>query len=423
MISSKTAFITIGITLLFLPTVRLARPDAGAPRKPSPVQTLFDPDPAHPWNRLHRLFYVREMAQGRTYVHDGPDAPFGRHGPFLVEGASHQQALATLDAFLKARDDERVKDPVKRALLQRDLWYVFDRLAEDPYFGETDPREDHQPERRAVLKRLAQVLRRLELPAAQLRALPDNYARALRRGAFPTAFDPQRPAQPFLPADLRLDGKGAWVPITGHDHGLAAPRHAQFVENKALFLPFLRLPGGRKQTEEYLAGMPATYDRGFASLPEGSQVALVRRMLLMDDQGELQLTPVTESVQFRTFPKGKEQHVFEFTLDRAGLLAADGLRPLGRDEAGYFGFATDFNQMDPLIYTTPRAPQVFLARCDGCHRQEDRLHSLNTFGFGLTSGYQGAAATDLATQLRLAAGQKKHSYSWGLLQGLREATP
>jgi hypothetical protein len=68
-------------------------------------------------------------------------------------------------------------------------------------------------------------------------------------------------------------------------------------------------------------------------------------------------------------------------------------------------------------------PHVFLARCTGCHRQEDRHFSLNTFGFGLTSGYQGAAATNVAAELRRAVDNKKHSYSWGLLQGLREATP
>src|SRR5262249_8610948 len=54
----------------------------GAP----PGEAVFDPDPDRPWNRLHRLFFLLEMGEGRTYAHDGLEAPFGREGTFLVEG-------------------------------------------------------------------------------------------------------------------------------------------------------------------------------------------------------------------------------------------------------------------------------------------------------------------------------------------------
>jgi hypothetical protein len=40
----------------------------------------------------------------------------------------------------------------------------------------------------------------------------------------------------------------------------------------------------------------------------------------------------------------------------------------------------------------------------------------------LIEGYQGAARTDFVAQLRDTVDLKK-SYSWGLLQGLRETTP
>src|SRR5262245_16822474 len=62
----------------------------GAP----PGEAVFDPDPAHPWNRLHRTLYLREMGEGRTYAHDTLEAPFGREGPFLVEGPSHTRTVS-----------------------------------------------------------------------------------------------------------------------------------------------------------------------------------------------------------------------------------------------------------------------------------------------------------------------------------------
>jgi hypothetical protein len=394
-----------------------------------PGGSVFDPDPDHPWNRLHRVFYVREVGKDRTYAYDGLEAPFGRDGPFLVEGRSHTKALDALDAFLKDGDDAKVRDPVKRALLQRDLWYVFDKLAEPTTFTDTDPVKDRQPERRAVQKRLAQVMRRLELTADQIRKLPDTYAATVKGGAFPAKFDPDRPDRPYLPDDLRLDNKGEWVPISRWYpvSGLSAPAHARELAGKAVVVTLLRLPGGRKPTEEFISRLPRRRGDGkpeeLPELPDGSQVALVRVMLLADDRGTLRPTPVTEGVQLRVFPKGKEQRFFEFTLDRAGLASGRaGLRAVGRDEIDYFGgLDNGHSQIDRLGPEELPKMRPALATCIGCHNAP-KLEAINTFGFGRTDGYQGGTTTDMATQVRHTVNLKVKSYSWGLLLGLREAT-
>ena len=286
------------------------------------AEKLFDADPAHPWNRLHRLFYVREVAKGENYTHHGLEAPFGSHGKILLEEPLYTRTVEALAAFLRAKEDERIKEPLKRALLQRDLWYIFDMLAEESWSSIADDRHEYhwgkQPQRRALEKRLAQVMRRLEQPAKQLALLPDNYALSIKSKAFPAAFDPKRPEQPYLPPDLRVDGQGDWVPISRwHNNGstLAAPRHHQeLTQGRAVFLALLRLPGGRKPTEAYLARMPSFFVERrlekFPPLPDGSQVAFVRRMLLMDDRGRLQATPVTESVQAACFPQGRQAAIF-----------------------------------------------------------------------------------------------------------------
>ena len=133
---------------------------------------------------------------------------------------------------------------------------------------------------------------------------------------------------------------------------------------------------------------------------------------------------MTENVQLRIFPKGDEQRFFEFTLDRAGLLAGrGGLRAVGPDEGQYFGFGENFNnRVDPFGGDKLPEPHRILSSCVACHKAE-KLGSINTFGFGLTVGYRGAARTDLAAQVGHTIDLKKKSYTWGLLHGLREAKP
>jgi hypothetical protein len=72
----------------------------------------------------------------------------------------------------------------------------------------------------------------------------------------------------------------------------------------------------------------------------GTQVALARRTVLVDDQGEIRPTPLTEKVQLRilhdptTFGQPGVQSFLQFKLRREQLLAgkAGGLDAVGDDE-------------------------------------------------------------------------------------------
>src|SRR5262249_4827717 len=135
-------------------------------------------------------------------------------------------------------------------------------------------------QRRDIQRRLVQVMRRVALKPEEVGALPDNLARTVNAGAFPKAYDPGHPERPFLPADL-LAPKGPWVPVrnTTHPDGLGAPEHVRFTNGRSLFLVLLRLPQGRAATEAYLKTL-----RGgkLPQFPPDTQVALVRRMILID---------------------------------------------------------------------------------------------------------------------------------------------
>ena len=89
----------------------------------------------------------------------------------LLTGASHQQALDVLDKFLNTNGEKLIQDPLKKALLQRDLWALF-RL------GRHMAKRNHKTERKDLLRRLAFAIQRLELTTNEIASLPDNYSLA-----------------------------------------------------------------------------------------------------------------------------------------------------------------------------------------------------------------------------------------------------
>jgi hypothetical protein len=115
----------------------------------------FAPEEEHPWNRLHCLLYTRAAKDGKPYVYKGLEAPIGAESHFLIDGGSHEQAIAILDQFLRTGADQEVKDPLKRALLLRDLCYVFDRTARPSEAKQNEGKEagERLLRRRALQKR------------------------------------------------------------------------------------------------------------------------------------------------------------------------------------------------------------------------------------------------------------------------------
>jgi hypothetical protein len=392
----------------------------------------FAPQEEHPWNRLHRLLYTRAAKDGKSYVYEGLEAPMGAESHFLIDGASHEQAIALLDWFLRTSADKEVKDPLKRALLLRDLWYVFDRTAQPLEAKQSEGTEagERLLRRRALQKRLARVMRRLELTAKQIQALPDNYAAAVRSGAFAREPPGDGRTRPYLPPDL-LGSDSSWVLVTSAERprgfALAAPAHVQFAGGRSVFLVFLRLPGGRRATLGYLGKLAESKKQ--VQFPDGTQVALLRRMVLMNDQGRLHLTPVTESLQLRVFPTVESPVASEFVLDRNALSAekAGGLRALKLTDEDSFHFGTPSAALDPFENREVRPPATRpLTTCSSCHtgaagqRETDGIFTIRTFANVDKESWRGAAQTDLDSQVNETLDKKKMSYAWGLYEGLRE---
>src|SRR6201987_4719556 len=142
-----------------------------------PNLEIYAPDPDQIWNRLFRLFYVRHARNGGQYGGDELDPYLWEETKYLLSGSSHDEALKLLDEFLQQHSDNLVRDPLRRAVFQRDLLGVYEWLA-----GLSDERGPLHPE---LQKRIGEAIRRLALTANEIGKLPDNYNDALLSHAFP----------------------------------------------------------------------------------------------------------------------------------------------------------------------------------------------------------------------------------------------
>ena len=361
-------FVRLPVAILYaallLPTLWQTGDSARASENPQWSVAIFDSDPDHLWNRLYAALWLREDTRGTRYGNDTLDPPLWLESENLLSQPSHSRALHALDAFLQTHAENLIHDPLKRAIFQRDLWTVFYWSVQQTS-ASGRPKYDRQ--KRELQIRLAEVLRRLALSRSQIEALPDNYAQAVSSGGFAKQYDPRYRERPFLPPDL-FDGIGPWVFLDNYvnPEPVAASHIASF-SGRSSFLIFLRLPGGRKATVDYVRALwnfPEPWVHGefghdevdsnpkLPAFPAGTEVALVREMNLFDDQGELVAAPITESVQIRVYReitqtpahyvsgnvgdmlRNSGQDFFQFTLSRHLLFlnTSGGLRARGWGE-------------------------------------------------------------------------------------------
>jgi hypothetical protein len=390
--------------------------------EPASRTGLYHSDPQHLWNRLHGALFVRIGTDGREYGRDRLE-PLLWHGTkHLRNGPSHEQAVALLEEFVSGQGEKLIGDPLKRAILQRDLWLVFN------WGGD-------------LQRPLATIISRLALAPDQIKDLPDNYAAAIASGEFAKAYDPEQPDKPYLPADL-FAADGPWVCLGRPDGPVALEHVREDLGNSftnSAFLVFLRLPGGRAATLEFAARL-----RSFAQdvsdkenagtmpeFPKGTELALVRRALLIDSSREPVASALTESIQLRVY-RGGSQSFNEFRLSRSELFSgrAGGLRPLGRDEqdlkTGFRAHAYDaFEAHQPGEPVPQRRLQAIRENCINCHRSPTIISFNSYFNYrgsntrdGDTSHPVPLAVVSPADALSTGVKWKQSRPDWGALRAL-----
>jgi hypothetical protein len=440
----------IALSFIFAPIALTIRYSAQSQRlSVSTPQTVYDSNPDHLWNRLHRAFYVRMARNGEEYGHDELDPLLWSETKHLLIAPSHQHAIKLLDEFLSVNGSALVTDPLKRAMLQRDLWAIFDWSEQTSL---SYPREAE-----ALQSKLALVIRSIALSREQIQALPDNYVDAVRAKVFAAQYDPERRETAFLPPDL-FQPDGPWVCVGARGDQPVAPSHAYAFSGRSVFLIFIRLPEGRSSTLNYLEklqGFPVfihgrnpnwrSQNPNLPQFPVGAQLALVRKMVLIDNQGDLVPTRLTEDVQIRvhraiskTIPEGfnfdsnaerMAQDFFEIKLSRAKLFAghSGGLRALARDEKEFLLFMSHGD--DPIEWvkeneSMERERITTLKFCVNCHFMPG-IHSMMSLS-GLMDAQSALIASDINNETKVTIGWKQTNqvkYDWRLLQRLWRGRP
>jgi hypothetical protein len=433
---------------------------------PNPSETstaIYDSNPSHIWNRVYAALLIRKDRSGTQFGADSLEPPLRFETEHLLTGPSHELALHVLDEFLQTHAENLIRDPIKHALLQRDLWAVFDWSVQQ---RSRLKRPDYTEEKRKLQMRLAESLRRLALSSKEVAAFPDTYAQAVASGAFAKEYDPAHRDRAFLPPDL-FDPHGPWVciqPSPENSDGVAK-MHIWNVSGRSGFLVFVRLPEGRKATMDYFQTLwnfpqPWVQASSFAadqtrenpelpSFPAGTEVALVRRVTLFDNQGNLVASSITESVQIRVYRtitsieernfgngrmaeivKNGGQDFFEFKLSRPLLFSGKngGLRAIPADEKEFSTFQQQGD--DPIERTSGRPPIMHdalpeLQTCFWCH-SGGGVHSLNSRSSLLmpNRAQQEPQNTDYGPVYWgdiAALGWKENHYDWGLLNGYWKA--
>jgi hypothetical protein len=436
MVIAKRVTITTRLLIACCVTFVAIGPDASTGQnRPSsaPRNGLYDANPNHLWNRIHERFHVRTAPDGTQYGFDRVDPLLWRETHHLLRGTSAAGAVLVLDEFLASGGERMIRDPLKRAVFHHDLWAVFDWLA--------SVSEGDKAARSALMRRLARVMRRVAMPRKSIEALPDTYAAAGASGDFVN-----RTATSDLPRDL-FSANGPWVSVGDFEPLL--PQHSAELGRSA-FIVLWNLPGDAAQTQAYLQKLwnfpqpfvaddmfqferdgevRATLNPALPAIPDGTRLALVRKMLLIDDSGVIVPSNVIESIQLRAFPGV----VFsELKMSRAALFAgkAGGLRAVRADEGDFITFSA--HGMDPFEQAS--GPQPFmlaheLEGCISCHHV--KLEPAITTVLSLRRMLRPASLVDSRherwaryyTQPTLAADMKSRSYTWGVLQGLWQSEP
>lgn len=420
---------------------------------------------------LHRTVMLRTAPDGAVYGANETDPLLWWTSTDFRSGESRERLIRQLEAFAQIPDDElRRASPAQRALVQNRLWAVFDfvhlRQNETP---QTEGSGKFSADDEAYLRLLVRVMRKLALSEAEIAAIPDPLDEAVRSGRWPANASPSGGADVFLPPDLS-DRTGRWAHFGRADGTLIAPLHLANFGGRSSFSILVRFPDDASGPTDYfkaVADVVAPWRRDetrpqsggqvlfvlnpeVPELPRGAQFALIRRVMVIDRQGQPRATPLTLSVQLRRYwansiprqsePNGNSslrgvQSVAEFQLETDAVAsgAAPRLHAIAPEEKGFLFFQTHGN--DQLEQARDRI--ATLRTCVTCHSGPG-LASLNSvMGIGGAFAIQGRIVItrrdipslvhftpDLAeNEVRRSAAWKTRQRDWAKLAGLWSGPP
>jgi hypothetical protein len=265
----------------------------------------------------------------------------------ILQGPQYSQLVAALDSV---RRSAAMRPKMARALMQADLWSVYDTLhSATSVRGAARALRGSAERASALLNAVADTMRALALSRDEIARLPDNYAAAARRSTLP---------------DVRNRTSGwveiRWFPNRSHDEAATLRRASQvFVKpgrapsDLAAFLDSFREASGR---------------HGDAL----DSVALVTELLLIASDGGVVPSPITYDVQLRgKAARTRAGETPEYELSRRTLLSSPssgGLLPIGATEPAYIPISgNDFSFAAPPKLDGDPVVVPLSFKCSVCH--------------------------------------------------------
>jgi len=423
--------IVLLVALFLIASQRTTEPERTSSRNATdPRQTqfsdctnysLYSHDSKHIWNRVQNNLLIRTGSDGSKWGCDEVDPLLWSGSKHVLLGAKYQETVALLHEFLNSHSERLVRDPLVRAVFQRNLLAVFHWVTEPIGFP------DHsikccaeccgnvvgcEKERTQLAELLAAMIKAVAISTDEIHRLPDNYG-GLRATQTADGF--------YLPG-----GRG--FALMGRDDGMpAAPIHLSNFPMSAFFV-YLRLPPPAHLTTAESIEATRTFSRSRAQVvtasarsaqapdprrdncllagscgppqfPAGTETALLRRAILVSNEGQPVLSPITETVQLRRYRSIPDRRAFfepghdqvtEFRLSERALLdGRPSLRRVADDEKDFPIFNThgfdffepgspDAETLSPQSRSSRFGPSSRILECSSCH-QNPGVGSFTTY--------------------------------------------
>jgi len=427
--------------------------------------TLYDENPDHLWNEMHAALWMRTAPDGTHHAEGTLDLPLFKSTRSILSGDSYQRVIDVLDAFNQQSQEEIAEvSPLERAWMQRELWAAFDWSTEaaKSFFAE----EQHlNPAVRTMQTRLERAIRLLALTTEEIAELPSPYSLTLASEDYATApetlneLPPYEPSLPYLPNGLDPT-TSRWAFVEPIETALPGDAHFRFFTSRSAFLVAVRLPKGEISTEAYLSELgsfrPAwipseeesiggptlphggIHEGGMIPNPEtpqfpaGTQWALIRKAMLINQEGRIVVSPLVESIQLRTYltveENGSNQALAEFLLSPGAYLS--GGTPLVAqtgEEKLFVGFLQ--HDIDRFEKSEKEWSDYINYRkkpglsCYTCHSGWG-IHGVNSRAQLFSPRLAEPVTLVSRTIDRIENGyirEKEKRYDWGLLKGLMQS--
>jgi hypothetical protein len=347
-------------------------------------QAIYAADPQDCWNRIFHCLFTRtlqvrlssDFAQGAPFTSTN-ESVMGANGVStrlferiesgdravepLYPHEMFRDAVGTAQLLAEPRFSEfkaalsnalaesSARLPLQRALMQSDVWAAYDFMVQDVsnWILPSAPIPLFHERQVELRKLLAEFIRKLALTEQEIRALPDNYVLAKAAHGLPDLFGTNSPWLEVL-----------WLSDRMHERAAHGRRVARVFVKPAI------IPADKGR---FLNRAP--HDQAFYRKLEA--VALVAQDLLITGSGKVVPSPLTYSVQIRTF--GQRRRVgtqfAEYELSRRELLKnplTGGLKSMADlpaylpDAGNDYGFASRIGMVVPVAVSLG-------SRCIACH--------------------------------------------------------